>query len=92
MFITHKKGLKHDGLFRKVRETRGSTTLDLYYSSAWQVLEAEITRSGLRLRRPNDTPGYVKTCFVEVPHLGHMLEFILPREGLMEKMNVTPVA
>ncbi len=60
--------------------------------AAWQVLEAEITRSGLRLRRPNDMPGYVKTCFVEVPHLGHMLEYILPREGLMEKMNVTPVA
>jgi len=34
---------KHDGLFRKVRETRGGTTLDLYYSSSWQVIEERIS-------------------------------------------------
>lgn len=60
--------------------------------AAWDVLQAEIARSGLKLRRPNDTPGYVKTCFVEVPGFGHMLEYILPRAGLMEKLNVTPIA
>lgn len=60
--------------------------------AAWAGLEAEIARTGLRMRRPNDSPGYVKTCFVEVPGFGHMLEFILPREGLIERLNVTPVA
>lgn len=60
--------------------------------AAWARLEAEIARSGLVMRRPNDTPGYVKTCFVEVPGFGHMLEYILPREGLLARMNLTPIA
>ena len=60
--------------------------------AAWARLEAEIARSGLVMRRPNDTPGYVKTCFVEVPGFGHMLEYILPREGLLAKLNLTPIA
>ena len=60
--------------------------------AAWARLEAEIARSGLVMRRPNDTPGYVKTCFVEVHGLGHMLEYILPREGLLARMNLTPIA
>ena len=60
--------------------------------AAWARLEAEIARSGLVMRRPNDTPGYVKTCFIEVPGFGHMLEYILPREGLLAKLNLTPIA
>ena len=60
--------------------------------AAWARLEAEIARSGLRVRRPNDSPGYVKTCFVEVPGFGHLLEYILPREGLLARMNLTPIA
>jgi RHS repeat-associated protein len=32
----------HDGLGRRVRETRGTTTTDLYYSSIWQVLEERV--------------------------------------------------
>jgi RHS repeat-associated protein len=33
---------RHDGLGRRIRETRGSTTTDLYYSSNWQVLEERV--------------------------------------------------
>ena len=33
---------RYDALGRRVRETRGSTTTDLYYSSAWQVLEERV--------------------------------------------------
>ena len=33
---------KWDGMGRRVRETRGSTTTDLYYSDQWQVLEERV--------------------------------------------------
>lgn len=59
---------------------------------AWSALEDEIARSGLLVIRPSDVAGYVKTCFLEVPELNHLLEYILPREGLLAKMNETPVA
>lgn len=60
--------------------------------AAWALVEQQIARSGLTVRKPSDMPGYVKTCFLEVPELDHLLEYILPREGLIEKMNQTPVA
>ena len=58
----------------------------------WAVLEEQLAQSGLRLRKPSDIPGYVKTCFVEVPELDHLLEYILPREGLLARLNETPIA
>ncbi len=60
--------------------------------AAWTKLEAGITRSGLKVRKPSDIAGYVRTCFVEVPELDHLLEYIQPREGLLARMNETPVA
>ena len=60
--------------------------------AAWAAVEDAIARSGLRIRKPSDIAGYVKTCFLEVPELDHLLEYILPREGLLERMNQTPVA
>jgi RHS repeat-associated protein len=35
-------GRHYDALGRRVRETRGSTTTDLYYSDQWQVLEERV--------------------------------------------------
>ena len=33
---------KWDGIGRRVRETRGATTTDLYYSDQWQVIEERV--------------------------------------------------
>src|SRR5262249_37734576 len=33
---------RYDALGRRVRETRGSTTTDLYYSDQWQLLEERV--------------------------------------------------
>src|SRR5262245_41064419 len=33
---------KYDALFRRIQETHGSETRDLYYSAAWQVLEERV--------------------------------------------------
>jgi RHS repeat-associated protein len=35
--------VEHDPLGRRIQETRGSTTTDLYYSSDWQVLEERVS-------------------------------------------------
>ena len=37
----------YDGLNRRVRETASGTTTDLYYSSAWQVLEEDVSGSAV---------------------------------------------
>ena len=58
----------------------------------WALLEDRLAQRGLRVRKPSDIAGYVKTCFVEIPELDHLLEYILPREGLLERMNATPIA
>ena len=60
--------------------------------AAWDALEREIERGGWIVRSRSDTPGFFRACYVEVPELGHFLEFVLPREGLLERMNATPVA
>jgi hypothetical protein len=59
---------------------------------AWAALEAVIARSGLAVIKPSDIPGYVRTCFVAVPELDHLLEYIQPREGLLARINETPIA
>ncbi len=59
---------------------------------AWQALEAEIERKQWLVRTRTDTPDFCKVCYVEVPELGHFLEFILARKGLFDRMNTTPVA
>jgi hypothetical protein len=57
---------------------------------AWTALEGEIARHGWKERLRSDIPGYVRAVYVEAPELGHFLEFVLPRSGLLERMNATP--
>lgn len=60
--------------------------------AGWAAMERQVARGGWEMSKPSDTQGYVRTCFVDVPELGHLVEFILPREGLIERFNATPVA
>jgi len=59
---------------------------------AWDALEGELAAGGWIVRSRSDVPGFVRACFVEVPELGHFLEFVQPREGLLEQLNATPVS
>ena len=59
--------------------------------TVWRALEGEIQRGGWTVRSRSDIPGFFRGCQVEAPELGHLLEFILPREGLLERFNATPV-
>jgi YD repeat-containing protein len=36
------KSYAYDGLHRRIQETAGGVTTDLYYSDAWQVLEEHV--------------------------------------------------
>jgi hypothetical protein len=60
--------------------------------ATWEAMEREVARGGWTMFRANDTPGYVRACFVDLPELGHLIEFILPRETLIERFNATPIA
>ncbi|MBW8784835.1 MAG: VOC family protein [Novosphingobium sp.] len=57
---------------------------------SWAALEREIARAGVRVRKRSDTPGFGRTVYVEVPELGHCLEYIMPGPGLLERLNATP--
>jgi hypothetical protein len=58
----------------------------------WDAVERQIARGGWRVRSRSDIPGFFRGCYVEVPELGHHLEFVLPRQGLLDRMNATPVS
>jgi len=58
----------------------------------WGVLERQVEEGGWKVRSNSDTPGFCRAMYVEAPELGHFLEFVLPREGLIERINATPVA
>jgi len=60
--------------------------------AAWAALERQIADGGWRVRTRSDIPGFFRGCYVEVPELGHFLEFVLPREGLLARLNATPVS
>ena len=59
---------------------------------AWDALEREIERGGWTVRTRSDIPGFFRGCYIEVPELGHFLEFVQPGAGLLERMNATPVS
>ncbi|MDG2004267.1 MAG: hypothetical protein P8J20_13135 [Novosphingobium sp.] len=58
----------------------------------WDALRRQIEAGGWTLPLDTDTPGYCRACYVDTTELGHYLEFVQPREGLLERMNATPVA
>jgi hypothetical protein len=60
--------------------------------AAWDVLERQIEAGGWQMRSRSDLPGFFRGCYIAVPELGHYLEFVQPRAGLLERMNATPVA
>jgi hypothetical protein len=46
--------------------------------SAWQALATECAERGWVVRSKSDNKGFLKACMVEVPELGHFLEYIYP--------------
>ncbi len=60
--------------------------------TGWSALRRRIEEGGWKVRLDSDTPGFCRAIYVEVPELGHYLEFVQPHDGLIERLNATPVA
>ncbi len=61
----------------------------IYDKPAWDGLEAEAARLGRPLLAYRHNPGFLRSCFIDAPELGHYLEYILPeRDGLEFFENV----
>lgn len=50
----------------------------IHDEAQWDALEVEAARMGRTLLLKNNSPGFLQCCFVDVPELGHYLEFIFP--------------
>ncbi len=44
----------------------------------WEALMTEIARNGWSMPSKSDNPGFMQSCFVDVPELGHYFEYIFP--------------
>lgn len=47
-------------------------------AAEWDALEAEAARAGWAIPHKSVNPGFMTSCFVDVPLLGHYLEYIMP--------------
>lgn len=46
--------------------------------AAWQALMAEVAAKGHAMPHVSHNAGFMKSCFVDAPELGHYLEYICP--------------
>lgn len=44
----------------------------------WDALESDAARIGRRLLAKNNNAGFLQSCFVDVPELGHYFEYLFP--------------
>jgi hypothetical protein len=58
--------------------------------SQWDALEAEAARAGLPIVWKSVNAGFMTSCFVDVPELGHYLEFLMPEPAGLEFFENVP--
>ncbi|MCJ2189019.1 hypothetical protein [Novosphingobium beihaiensis] len=56
----------------------------LHDEGQWQGVLAEAERSGFAIPHVSETPGFMRSCFVDVPEFGHYLEFLWPTAAGLE--------
>ncbi|MFM5906027.1 MAG: hypothetical protein ACKOPO_00320 [Novosphingobium sp.] len=56
-------------------------------AAEWQALEAETARAGWAMPHKSVNPGFITSCFVDVPVLGHYLEYIMPEPAGVDFFN-----
>ena len=67
--------LPADGRFALVHHHLGYLIHD---EAQWQGIFAQAESQGWAVPYRNANPGFMQACFVEVPELGHYLEYIYP--------------
>ena len=50
----------------------------IHSDAEWLALLTEIERKGWMMPSRSSTPGFMQSCFVEAPALGHYLEYLFP--------------
>ena len=56
----------------------------------WQAVFAEAERQGFAVPYENETPGFMRSCFVDVPELGHYLEYLWPTAAGLDFLENVP--
>jgi hypothetical protein len=50
----------------------------IHTEAEWNELLAQIAANGWSMPYRNHTPGFLQSCFVDVPDLGHYFEYLFP--------------
>jgi hypothetical protein len=50
----------------------------IHNDDEWNGMLAGVEKNGWQILSKNDNAGFMKTCIVEVPELGHCLEYLFP--------------
>ena len=58
--------------------------------AAWQGLMEQVSASGHRLAHLSENTGFMTSCFVDAPELGHYLEYIRPEPAGAEFLANVP--
>lgn len=58
--------------------------------AGWQALEARAKATGRPLLGISHNPGFMRSCFVDVPELGHYHEYILAEPAAAEFFQSVP--
>lgn len=56
----------------------------------WDALMAEVERGKFTMPHKNTTPGFMTSCFVDAPELGHYFEYVFPTEAGLAFFEAVP--
>lgn len=62
----------------------------IHNDAQWQALLATIERDGWQLLSKSHTHGFMHSCFVDVPELGHYFEYLFPEPAGLEFLENVP--
>lgn len=62
----------------------------VHNETAWDQLLRTIYGGGWDIRQMNNTEGFMRHCYIEVPEVGHYYEYILPEPAGIEFFEKVP--
>jgi len=62
----------------------------IHDESEWNALFAEIKRSDFKLLAKSSNPGFMQSCFVQIPEVEHYLEFLFPEAAGVDFFESVP--
>jgi hypothetical protein len=62
----------------------------IHDQAAWDGLDQDAERIGRKVLAKNTTPGFLSSCFVDAPELGHLLEYIFPEQAGVDFLQGVP--